>query len=101
MSDVSDIIGELVNRLPPEAKASTEAQQVVAAAVRAGIAAATQLPPSPVAVQRVDEYEGSGQYRTTWEVTDRRLPKLERIVGSFLTEQAARAAANRRAPIGG
>lgn len=53
--------------------------------------------PTPVNVQRVDEYVRPGEVRTTWEVVDRRLPRDRRIVmAGFTTEQAARTEQQKR-----
>ena len=70
--------------------------------------------PSPIAVQRVDEcitpavVNSKGKvikaavYETTYEVTDKRKPRAERIIKAGIeTESAARAFAAIRAPISG
>lgn len=59
------------------------------------------VPPSPVRIQRCDEYVKPGTYKTTWEVVDSRLPGKRRIAKCFDDEAKARDFARRIAPIAG
>ena len=112
MPDDGALIGALIDQLPPDAKADVEVQHVVAAAVAATRAAMAAPGPSPVGVQRVDEYVSPGVYTTSFEVYDRRKPTGQRIVKTVAAEEpaqfaideayaAARAAAIKIAPIEG
>lgn len=83
MVDTAEIIGDLISRLPPEARADVGAHQIVAAAVAAGVLAASQPEQSPIRIQRVDEFVAPGEYDTSFEVVDARKPKAERVVRSF------------------
>lgn len=78
------VLRQFIDALPEQVKAEQELRNDT---IQAFLRAVPQ-PPTTCRVQRVDEYVGPGEYRTTWEVVDASRAKNGRIVKVFESEDA-------------